>query len=114
MPHPRRVRRLPLILAFAALLAACEEDPLSPVSGFVPSDCIEPGRCSEGGMRLDGGSTTIEPDSGDPVGEMDASDPIADAGDDTDSGAMEVDAAEIDAGTVDTGPPPTNFLDVSG
>jgi hypothetical protein len=114
MPHRHGVRRLPLILAFAALIAACEEDPLSPVSGFVPSDCIEPGRCSEGGMRLDGGSNGVEPDSGVVAGEMDASDPIADSGADTDSGAMEPDAAEIDAGTVDTGPPPTNFLDVSG
>ena len=100
------------MFAFGALLAACEEDPLSPVSGFVPSDCVEPGRCSEGGMKLDAGSNG-EADAGSPIGEMDASQPAGDAGDAVDSGG-DIDSGDLDAGTPDLGPPPTNFLDVSG
>jgi hypothetical protein len=108
------MRRLPLVIAMGLFLAACEEDPLTPVSGFQPSDCIDPPRCSEGGMRLDAGSIPSDPDSGLPIGETDSGEePVeADGGVAADSG--EVDSGDLDSGTVDTGPPPSDFLDVSG
>ncbi len=105
--------RLPLIaVAFGLFAAACEDDPLTPVSGFDPSDCIDVTRCGEGGTKLDSG--VLFPDATLPVGEADSGEPVveADSGVAADSGAP--DSGEIDAGMPDTGPPPTDFLDVSG
>jgi hypothetical protein len=105
------VCRLPLILLLGGLVAACEDDPLSPVSGFVPTDCVEPGRCSEGGTRLDAGSIGGgETDATLPTGETDSGQAIADAGPDAVDGGGDLDSGEVP----DVGPPPTNFLDVSG
>src|SRR5687768_9468512 len=106
------MRRLPLVIAFGAFLAACEDDPLSPVSGFDPGDCLDPGRCSEGGNKLDAGFDPVDPDSGRPTGETDTGVPPVDDSEPADSG--DFDSGDFDSGVVDTGPPPSDFLDVSG
>lgn len=89
-------------------LAGCEEELLTPVSGYNPEDCTDPsGACGEGGYRLDAGVN--ETDSGE----------VWDAGEGIDSGLPETDAGSADAGFVDSGPldsglPPSEFLNVAG
>jgi hypothetical protein len=106
----RTIRLYTLVLGVSAF--GCEEDPLTPVSGFQPEECLDLTRCSEGGVKLDAGGGT--PDSGlPPTGDTDSGTPPveADAGSMTDTGVVN---PPPDAGTPDTGPPPTDFLDVSG
>src|SRR5262252_5061273 len=115
MPHRNpSMRRLPLIVALGLLIAACEDDPLTPVSGFTPPDCQDPTRCSEGGQKLDAGVRVD--DAGLPIEDTDSGIPPvdSDAGADTDGGVVADSGADLDSGVIDTGPPPSDFLDVSG
>lgn len=108
----RKIRLRSVVIApffFSSfLLAGCEEDALAPVSGFEPEDCIDITRCSEGGAKLDAGSRTGA-DGGLPVGDEDSGQPPVGS-----DGGTPIDAGFMDAGIPDSGPPPTDFLDVSG
>jgi hypothetical protein len=104
---------LPLALGLV-LVAGCEEEQLTPVSGFDPEDCTDPNStCGEGGFRLDAGHNPLDSgaalDGGDGDGGLIGGGPDAGL---LDTGVA--DSGPADSGPLDSGVPPSEFLNLAG
>lgn len=96
-----RAGLLTCLSLFAPLLVGCEDDGLTPTSGFKPSECTNDPLCETGG-RLDSGfgDTGVPPVNGDQDGGV----PAGDGGAAVDSGDTDGGAAPDAGSPVDVGP----------
>ncbi len=98
----------PALVGLGLLASGCEETSLQPVSGYTPTDCVDPDDpCNGGGFRLDAGSgTPVDSGAGGNDGGIIGGDPDASIAQDS--------GVHADAGPIDSGEMPTEFLNLSG